>query len=149
MIASAGVEASETLAALHARAFDKAWSAAEIAKLLDNPVAFALIASDDAPQGFLMAWVAAEDCEILTLAVAPEARRRGVAAKLVAAAMASALVRGATGMTLDVAEDNEAARGLYAQLGFTEEGRRPRYYARADGAVDALLLRRALARPPI
>jgi ribosomal-protein-alanine N-acetyltransferase len=141
VIAAAGVEAADALAALHACAFDQPWSGPEIARLLDNPIAFALIASDAAPQGFLLAWVAAEDCEILTLAVAPEARRRGVASKLIAAAMAAATVRGASAMALDVAEDNVAARGLYAHLGFAEVGRRPRYYARAEGAADALLLR--------
>jgi ribosomal-protein-alanine N-acetyltransferase len=144
-----GAEDSAILAALHARAFEKSWSAAEIAALLANPVAFAILAETDAPQGFLLAWVAAGNCEILTLAVAPEARRKRVGANLVTAAMAAALVRGAGAMLLDVAENNAAARGLYAHLGFEEVARRPRYYRSADGETDALLLRRALPRPMI
>ncbi|MFA4893699.1 GNAT family N-acetyltransferase, partial [Brevundimonas sp.] len=52
-----------------------------------------------------------------------------------------AAARGARRLFLEVAEDNEAARALYGRAGFSEAGRRPRYYARADGSRrDALLL---------
>lgn len=41
---------------------------------------------------------------------------------------------------LEVHEGNQAARALYAQLGFAEVGRRPRYYS--DGATALLLTRK-------
>ena len=49
-------------------------------------------------------------------------------------------------MFLEVAEDNRAARALYAAAGFASVGRRPAYYARpgAADAVAALILRRDL-----
>lgn len=147
MIEAAGAEAAALLAALHSSAFEKPWTEAEIARLLENPAAFALISRDAAPQGFIMAWAAAGDSEMLTVAVAPAARRRGVGAALVTAAGVAALVRGAATMHLEVGADNAPARALYKKLGFTEAGRRPGYYASAAGPGDAIVMRRTLPRP--
>lgn len=147
MIEAAHANAAPLLAALHARAFPRPWSADEIARLLQNPTTFALLSSAGAPQGFVLAWAAGGDSEILTVAVAPEARRKGVGAALVTSAGVTALVRGAATMHLEVAEDNEAARALYRKLGYAEAGRRPAYYAAEAGRVDAIVMRRTLARP--
>jgi [ribosomal protein S18]-alanine N-acetyltransferase len=149
MIEAAGAEAVDQLARLHARAFDKPWSVEEIGKLLENPAVFALISHAEARLGFVMAWTAAGDSELLTVAVVPEARRRGLGAALVAAAGVAALTRGAAAMHLEVAEDNAAARALYAKLGYEAVGRRPAYYDRAGGAVDAIIMRCALPRPAV
>jgi len=150
MIQAAQADAADVLAALHARAFDKPWSEPEIAKLLQNPTTFALMSrAGETLQGFVLAWAAAGDAELLTVAVAPEARRRGVGAALVTSAGVAALVRGAATMHLEVAEDNAAARALYVQLGYEEVGRRHACYAGAGGAVDAVVMRRALPRPVV
>lgn len=143
MIEPAGGDTAALLADLHARAFDRSWSAAEIEAMLKNPVTFALRADG---LGFVMAWVLVGEGEILTLAVVPEARRQGVGEALVAAAGAAAVSRGAVAMRLEVAEDNAAARALYAKLGFEEAGRRRDYYANDGGTnVDAIVMRRRLA----
>ena len=149
MIEAARAEQAELLGDLHARAFDKAWSAPEIAKLLENTAVFALIARGAEAQGFVMAWAAAGDAELLTVAVVPEARRKGVGASLVTSAGVAALVRGAASMHLEVAEDNAAARALYAKLGYEEAGRRHAYYAGEGGSVDAIVMRRTLPRPVV
>lgn len=149
MIEATDASAAEMLAELHARAFPAPWTATEIAKLLDNPAVFAILARDKAPQGFVMAWAAAGDSEILTLAVVPDARRKGIGASLVTAAGVAALVRGAATMHLEVAENNDAARALYAKLGYAEAGRRGAYYAGEGGSVDALVLKRELPRPVV
>lgn len=144
MIAAVDARASATLAALHARAFEKPWDGAEFAKLLENPATFALIFTAVDPVGFILGWAVAGEAEILTVAVAPEARRRGVGGELVTAAAAAAVVRGALSVHLEVAEDNAAARALYAKLGYQEAGRRRGYYAGACGPVDAIVMRRDL-----
>lgn len=150
MIEAAPATAAELLAALHARAFPKPWSAAEIAKLMENQAVFALMHDNGAePNGFVMAWAAAGDSELLTVAVVPEARRKGVGAALVTSAGVAALVRGAASMHLEVAEDNEGARALYRKLGYEEAGRRHAYYAGEGGSVDAIVMRRALPRPVV
>lgn len=147
MIEGADPAAAALLAQLHAAAFAAPWSEGEIAKLMANQTVFVLLSRNPAPQGFIMAWAAGGDSEILTLAVTPEARRKGVGASLVSAAGVAALMRGAATMHLEVAVSNEAARGLYAKLGYVEAGRRGGYYAGASGAEDALVLRRDLPRP--
>jgi ribosomal-protein-alanine N-acetyltransferase len=149
VIEAARAEQAELLGELHARAFDKAWSANEIAKLMENTAVFALISRGAEAQGFVMAWAAAGDAELLTVAVVPEARRKGVGASLVTSAGVAALVRGAASMHLEVAEDNAAARALYAKLGYEEAGRRHAYYAGEGGSVDAIVMRRTLPRPVV
>ena len=128
---------AETLADLHAAAFAAPWTAGTFAELLVQPGVFAETADD----GFILIRVVADEAEILTLAVRPEARRRGLGARLAAAAAARAAALGAERLFLEVAQDNAAARGLYARSGFVEVGRRRGYYARPGAtAVDALTL---------
>ena len=131
------------LAAIHARAFppEEAWDEAAIALLADSPGGLGWF---DPRGGFCLARVAADEAEILTLAVLPERRRQGIAARLLAAAMAAAAGHGARRMLLEVAETNLGARLLYAAAGFRPVGRRARYYASGE---DALVLAAALAQP--
>ena len=125
------------LAGLHAEAFEAPWSATAFADLLGQAGVFLEGDAD----GFVLIRAVADEAEILTLAVRPAARRKGLGARLVRAATARATAIGATRMFLEVAEDNAPARALYRALGFEAAGRRPRYYSRAEGpAVDALLL---------
>ncbi|HYE44629.1 MAG TPA: GNAT family N-acetyltransferase [Caulobacter sp.] len=131
------------LAAVHAQAFDHGWSSAEIAALLDSPGTFA-IAED---QGFVLARVAAGEAEIITLAVAPAARRQGLATRLMEEAIVRAIALGAETMFLEVADDNHAALRLYSGLGFELAGRRVGYYRRPGlPPVDALVMRLSLNR---
>lgn len=135
------------LAAVHGAAFDERWNEAAIAALLATPgvFAFALGAPDD-PAGFILCRIAADEAEILTLAIGPSHRRRGLGASLLEAAMAAAAARGAKGLFLEVAADNVAARALYAKAGFVAVGARRGYYQRGDRATDAIVLRRDLNR---
>lgn len=125
------------LAAIHAETFDAPWDAAAFADLLGQAGVVAVAEAD----GFILIRVVADEAEILTLAVRPAARRRGIAARLTAEAAAAAQSLGAARLFLEVAEDNAPARALYAALGFQPAGRRRGYYARKDGpAADALIL---------
>lgn len=133
------------LAALHARCFTvpRPWGEGEFAGFLDDPLAFLLVEGD---AGFLLGRAVAGEAELLTLAVAPEARRRGLGRKLVARFVYQARLRGAETAFLEVASDNAAARALYARCGFAESGLRRGYYRGPDGvAVDAVVMARGLA----
>ena len=128
---------ARSLAERHAEAFDAPWSASAFADLLAQPG----VVPEGEGGGFILIRVVADEAEILTLAVSPHARRRGVGGRLVRTAAARAARLGAARLFLEVAEDNGPARALYDGLGFETTGRRPRYYPRADGpAIDALLL---------
>lgn len=125
-------------ARIHAAAFPpaEAWGEDAISLLLGLPGSYA----HHIPEiGFVLSRVAADEAEILTLAVMPEAQGRGHGAVLLIMAMTGALARGARSMFLEVSTTNIPALRLYTTSGFAEVGRRPRYYA--DGS-DALVLRR-------
>ena len=126
------------LASLHASAFADCWSAAAFESLLEAPGVHALAGAN----GFVVVRVVADEAEVLTLAVAPAARRAGLGRALGNAAAALARDLGAERLHLEVSIENTAARALYAAMGFVETGRRARYYA--DGA-DALVLSLALS----
>lgn len=83
---------------------------------------------------------------MVTLATAPSHRRRGVGRALIRGAATAVGALGAQVLFLEVASDNAPALALYQSEGFATVGRRPAYYARPSGAVDALVLRRALNR---
>lgn len=129
-------EDAARLAALHAPSFHSPWDAAAFADLLDQAGVFAL-ATDE---GFILCRVILDEAEILTLAVRPEVRGRGLGGRLTAAAIAMAHAAGAERLFLEVAEDNTAALALYARAGFVQTGRRKAYYETAQGRRDALIL---------
>lgn len=125
------------LANLHQQCFPhRPWSAADFADLKKSGCD--VIASQN---GFIVYRVVADEAEIITIGVAPTARRGGIAAAMLAIAEADAKKRGAVKMFLEVAENNDAARNLYKSNQYTEIGRRPKYY---DG-VDAILMEKKLA----
>jgi ribosomal-protein-alanine N-acetyltransferase len=129
------------MADIHRTAFPptEAWSRDVMLLQLGVPAIFGLIYSRF---GMVLARVAADEAEILTLAVEPGQRRRGIGSALLGAAMARANGLGAASMFLEVAVTNAAARTLYAAHGFTQAGLRRHYYT--DG-TDALILRSTLS----
>jgi len=137
MIGEATPAHAAALAAIHAAAFPPrdSWGADAISLQLALPGAFGLI---DDRGGMLLGRVVADEAEVLTLAVAPAARRQGIATALLRAAQAHARALGVHAMFLEVATGNAAALALYRHGGFAEVGRRRRYYADAS---DALVLR--------
>lgn len=142
----AGPFHAPVLAAVHRHCFDDAWSAAAFASLVGEPAVHALLATVSGdPVGLTLLRAAADEAEVLTLAVLPDARRAGHARALVEAGAAWAREAGCAALFLEVAESNAAARTLYAGAGFAMVGRRPGYYVRAGHAAEAaLILRRSL-----
>ncbi len=130
------------MAAIHGTAFPpgERWDATAFAGQLALPGGLGLI---DPAGGLILARVAADEAEVLTLAVAPQLRRCGSGRALVAEAMAQSAARGAVAMFLEVACSNAAALALYAAAGFAPVGERRRYYPNGE---DALVLRRNLAK---
>ncbi|MSO88408.1 MAG: GNAT family N-acetyltransferase [Rhodospirillaceae bacterium] len=140
------------VAALYKQCLSETWSAASMGQFISRTGVIALLMEDPDvfpgdPVAFMIARVVGEDGEILSLGVLSQRRRRGVAARLVTAILRRAAAMGARQIFLEVAEDNNAARALYAGLGFDVVGRRTAYYRRRDAApVDALTMSRKLAQ---
>ena len=82
------------------------------------------------------------ECELLDIAVAPEARRTGIGEAMLATAVAYAEEHGAEKVWLEVREGNADALRLYKRYGFREVGRRKAYYA--SPVEDAVLMERKL-----
>lgn len=126
---------ADVLAALHARVFPRPWMALDFRQMLESGIVFGrLAATGDGPVGFALFRAMAEEAEVLTLAVDPGFRRRGIAAALLNACQAEAGVRGAQKIFLEVAESNTAARTLYQALRYETIGCRSGYYLLEDGS---------------
>lgn len=140
----AAPERAAEVSALHSRLFDEHWSESSIKSLLEHPASTSLIAVAGDPKtikGFIIAQLAADEAEIVSIGVAPDWQRAGLGARLIEGLMRASKKGEAARIFLEVAEDNKAARALYAKLGFSEIGRRKGYYKRGSGlSVDALTL---------
>ena len=137
-------------AALHAESFaalgERPWVRRDLAELLASPgVAGVLLSGDGGDAGFALWRVAADEAELLTIAVRPIHRRQGAGRRLLLAAIDHARGAGARSLYLEVGVDNPAARGLYEAQGFRAVGRRPAYYRRGSGpAADGVVMRLTL-----
>lgn len=115
------------IAALHAACFPRPWAEEEFARLLSQPGVF--VRGDE--RGFILCRIAADECEVLTFAVAPEHQRKGIGKALLAEVMQC----DAKKMFLEVGEGNAAALALYRAAGFTEISRRKAYYHNGEAAL--------------
>jgi len=145
-----GVEHAAMLATIHAAGFDEPWDEKAIMALLSTPGCIALLATSGVdgkgePCGFVLARKAADEMEILTIAVLPPMRRRGVGKALLDHLSGIARSAGAASIFIEYAADNAAAEQLYARHGFRSTGRRKNYYRRSGGsACDAVTARLGL-----
>jgi [ribosomal protein S18]-alanine N-acetyltransferase len=138
------------MATLHQSSFPRPWDEAAMATFTAAPDTLCLLGSviDDSapvPGGFLIARKAADEAELLTLAVAPNCRRAGLGKALLKSVMAMLGETGAKQLFLEVEDGNEAALQLYRSLGAVPVGRRARYY---EHGSDAAIFSLALCRRP-
>lgn len=132
------------MAELHAAAFPApdAWSLNAFSELMSLPTTRALGMSEERQlQGMLIVQFVTGEAEILTMATAPIARRRGLAGQLLSELEQRLHPPGLTKWLLDVAADNVGAIAFYEKCGFQVDGRRSNYYKRLEGKrVDAILM---------
>ncbi len=128
---------AEALALLSAAAFgEDSWSADAIASALRQTSARGLSAeTEEGPAGFLIWRALGPEAELLTIGVAPDARRRGVGGALMEKMLADAADAGCGRLHLEVAENNFAARPFYECFAFKVTGLRKRYYRNGDDAI--------------
>jgi tRNA threonylcarbamoyladenosine biosynthesis protein TsaB len=137
----AGPDDIPTLAAHHQQSFAKGWNEADLTGMLSVAGTQALvIESQGHLAGFIMLRAILCEAEILTLAVVPALRQRGLGKTLLQAALASAHTNGISSIFLEVNANNAAAIALYKACGFAETGRRKGYYTTPQGIEDAILM---------
>ena len=143
----AGPRDAASLAALHVASFNRGWSEHEFEQLLtDRSVIADRATSGRRNVGFILSRRAADEAEILSVAVARSWRGRGLARRLLDLHLRRLAGLGLRAVFLEVDQNNTPARRLYARAGFHEVGRRPGYYAQGGGKnTAALVLRRDVA----
>lgn len=131
------------IAALERLCFSDPWSEASISSELENPISLWLVAeADGVVQGYIGSQSAPPDCDIMNLAVAPDARRRQLGRTLLRSLIDELHRRGTERLFLEVRASNVPARALYASFGFEQVGLRKKYYV--NPVEDALILRKEL-----
>ena len=142
-IRRAAVSDAERLVPIERRCFSDPWSVAAFEEILRSPLGLGCVAEGGGEiRGYLLARAVAGEGEILNLAVAPEARRRGLGGELLQQGINALAVAGAREVFLEVREQNVAAQHLYLRRGFRPVGHRARYYR--NPVDDAIVLRLAL-----
>jgi len=124
--------------AIEQRVFADPWSTQDFEDCVSYAL-FLIAEAEDKVVGYTVALEAADEGEILNLAVAENGRRRGLGRALVEAIVGALTARGVRQVYLEVRESNAPARALYASFGFKEVGRRKGYYRRP--VEDAMVLR--------
>ena len=140
-LSEASARDAAAIAALHARSFQRGWSEDEVESLLTerNVIAHRALAGKQLA-GFIMSRLAADEAEILSVAVEAGYQGRGLGRRLLMLHLGRLAGYGAQTVFLEVGETNDPAGKLYLRAGFREVSRRPNYY----GSATALVLRRDL-----
>lgn len=133
-------------------AFGEAWNVRQITDALAMPNTRGLvidaegeIIEDESPQnsapraaGFVLTRQAADEEELLLIAITPDFRRRGLGESLILKLFENARSRGTTRIFLEMRRGNPAIH-LYEKVGFKPIGKRPNYYRLTNGErVDAI-----------
>nr|WP_183395218.1 GNAT family N-acetyltransferase [Hansschlegelia beijingensis] len=131
---------ADELSELHRAAFARGWTVDEMDALLNDRAVVGCVLRREGRErayGFALSRVAEDEAEVLSIAVAEARRGAGGGATLLSHHLGRLCGRGVRRIVLEVDEDNAAALALYRRFGFEQVGRRPAYYARADGTRGA------------
>jgi ribosomal-protein-alanine N-acetyltransferase len=135
------------LSRLHGASFHRGWGPGEFEQmLLDRNTLTQRLRQGRQIVGFAVSRLAADEAEILSIAIAPGQRGRGLSRALLQTHLGYLAGRGIRTVFLEVEENNQPARRLYDRAGFRVVGRRDRYYRDPSGEqLNALIMRRDLS----
>lgn len=135
------------LARIHAASFHRGWGTDEFERmLLDAGILTHRLRRGRDVIGFCMSRLAADEAEILSVALAARHRGRGYSRELLQTHLRHLAGHGIARVFLEVEENNQPARRLYERAGFRTVGRRERYYRAPGGEqLSALVMRRDLS----
>lgn len=147
LIEPATLRDTPKLAELHGASFHRGWGEGEFETMLSerNTLVHRLRLGRKVI-GFAVSRMAADEAEILSIAIDAGYRGRGLSRNFLLTHLGHLAGRGVRTVFLEVEENNQPARRLYERAGFGVVGRRERYYRQASGEqLNALLMRRDLS----
>jgi ribosomal-protein-alanine N-acetyltransferase len=146
-IEPASLRDAPRLAQLHGASFHRGWGEGEFESMLaERNTLVHRLKIGRKTVGFAVSRMAADEAEILSIAVAESHRGRGLSRNLLLTHLGHLAGRGVRTVFLEVEENNQPARRLYERAGFAVAGRRERYYREANGEqLNAVLMRRDLS----
>ena len=146
-IEPANLRDAPRLAQLHCASFHRGWGEGEFESMLtERNTMVHRLGIGRKTIGFAVSRMAADEAEILSIAVAESHRGRGLSRDLLLTHLGHLAGRGVRTVFLEVEENNQPARRLYDRAGFSVAGRRERYYKQASGEqLNAVLMRRDLS----
>ena len=135
------------LAQLHGASFHRGWGEGEFETMLtERNTLVHRLRQGRKVIGFAVSRMAADEAEILSIAIDAAQRGRGLSRNLLMTHLGHLAGRGVRSIFLEVEENNQPARRLYERTGFSIVGRRERYYRQAGGdELNALVMRRDLS----
>jgi [ribosomal protein S18]-alanine N-acetyltransferase len=134
-------------AQIHGASFHRGWGEAEFEQMIsERNTLVDRLRMGRKIVGFSVSRMAADEAELLSIAVAETHRGRGLSNGLLLTHLGHLAGRGVRTVFLEVEENNQPARRLYERAGFAVVGRRERYYQQSGGEpLNALLMRRDLS----
>ena len=134
------------LAQIHVASFHRGWGEGEFEQMLaEHNTLVHRLRQGRKTIGFAVSRMAADEAEILSIAVEPKHRGRGLSSNLLLTHLGHLAGRGVRTVFLEVEENNQPARQLYHRAGFAVTGRRERYYRQDGEQLNALIMRRDLS----
>ncbi len=117
------------------------WSKNSFLQALSNPQAICIVCTGDCGEvdGYAVIYFAADEGELVTIAVREECRGRYLGAALLEKGHSLASKKGAASIYLEVRESNMPAQGLYHSFGYEVCGKRKNFYS--NPTEDAILMR--------
>jgi len=146
-IEAATLRDAPRLAQLHGASFHRGWGESEFEDMMrERNTLVHRLRLGRKTIGFAVSRMAADEAEILSIAIDDAYRGRGLSRDLLLTHLGHLAGRGVRTIFLEVEENNGPARALYQRTGFSVVGRRERYYRETGGEqLNALLMRRDLS----
>ena len=145
-IEPASLRDAPKLAQLHGASFHRGWGEGEFEQMLaERNTLVHRLRQGRKTIGFAVSRMAADEAEILSIAVDSKHRGRGLSRNLLLTHLGHLAGRGVRAVFLEVEENNQPARRLYDRTGFAVTGRRERYYRQDGEQLNALIMRRDLS----
>ncbi|MES2749865.1 MAG: ribosomal protein S18-alanine N-acetyltransferase [Pseudomonadota bacterium] len=147
VVEPANLRDAPRLSQLHRASFHRGWGTDEFEQILIERNALAhRLRLGGATIGFIVSRTAADEAEVLSVAVAAKHRGRGYSRGLLRTHLGHLAGHGLKKVFLEVEENNHPARALYERAGFRVVGRRERYYKDAGGEqLNAVVMQRDLS----